>query len=380
MQTDMTRVILAWYMRFDVFAGLMAGFETVLSREWFSSAQEFFEQQASRDPANLKWKIERAFAQLRLVAMDMSGLFAKKGKGEISLEQFVVEHEKIGQRIKGYKSRMDPALQDPRFLITDFTGSRPPDPADIVNPYRPGTLYGGPLWVMNICTLDWYSIELMYMYQTALTMQMQPSAELGRKAFECCELFEAMEFSPQSPNGIILTCQASLGIACLFLPRDQKHSMWARRKLATIESHGYIYPYTFRTKMADIFRDRSCMHWWLANDEGYPPIIRSIRRFVQDRTSPAKDISTEDLRDMKAIFASLKIDDSKPSFTPSMDKGKGHETDVALATGQEWTESDLAEGDIGSAGQYDLGFSEGQGFWGEGQGGGVYGIPKPDFS
>lgn len=164
------------------------------------------------------------------------------------------------------------------------------------------------------------------------------------QSFACAQLFETVELYHESPPGTILALQASLGIACLFLPRDEAHAMWARRKLATIESHGlaafhlpqsypmfsythlriqyfspnlgrlllipvnrYIYPYTFRTKMSDLFRDRSCMQWWLPNNERYPPIIRSIRKFVEERTAPAVDVPTEDLKDMKTIFASRKF-------------------------------------------------------------------------
>jgi hypothetical protein len=94
--------------------------------------------------------------------------------------------------------------------------------------------------VINFCTIDWYSIDLMHKYQTALTMQTQPSQELGLKAYASCQLFEAVEFWPGSPNGSILACQASLGIASLFLPRDETHAMWARRKLACIESNGLV--------------------------------------------------------------------------------------------------------------------------------------------
>jgi hypothetical protein len=50
------------------------------------------------------------------------------------------------------------------------------------------------------------------------------------------------------------------------------------------------------------------MHWWLPNDEGYSPIIRSIRKFVAERTSPATDVPREDLREMKQIFSSLNLD------------------------------------------------------------------------
>lgn len=134
--------------------------------------------------------------------------------------------------------------------------------------------------------------------------------------------------------------------------------------------------------MADLFRDRSCMHWWLPNDEAYPPIIRSIRNFVEERTSPAKNLPAEDLRDMKAIFASLKLDDGKASVPPTIEKRAP--PNVAVARGQENYTSHNAMQDIGGVSlvegdTYDLGFDDGQGFWGGGQGGGAYGIPKPDY-
>jgi hypothetical protein len=238
MENGVTRVILGWYMRFDVFAGLMGGFEMVLSRDWFSYAYEFFQKQVINEPSNLNFKIEMSISKLRLIAMDMSTVFAKIGKGEISYEDFLQENEAVARRIAVWKTEIDPALQDPQYLVFDFTGARPRDPNDIVDPYLPGVLFRGPLWVMNISLLDWYSVDLMHKYQTALTMQKQPSEELSLRAFETCQLYEAIELFPESPPGIVLALQASLGIACLFLPRDERHAMWARRKLANIESNG----------------------------------------------------------------------------------------------------------------------------------------------
>jgi hypothetical protein len=78
MENEMSRVILGWYLRFDALASLMTGSEMVLDREWPSYAQDFFEQKVSRESTNLNWKIELVFAQLRLIAMDMSTVFAKK--------------------------------------------------------------------------------------------------------------------------------------------------------------------------------------------------------------------------------------------------------------------------------------------------------------
>jgi hypothetical protein len=91
---------------------------------------------------------------------------------------------------------------------------------------------------MNVSIIDWHSIGLMHKYQTALTMKMQPSAELSIKAFESCQLFESVELFSGSPPGTLLALQASLGISALFLPRDDKHAMWARRRLAAIEAQG----------------------------------------------------------------------------------------------------------------------------------------------
>lgn len=93
----------------------------------------------------------------------------------------------------------------------------------------------------------------------------------------------------------------------------------------------YVYPLTFRTKMAALFGDQSCMHWWLPNDESYPPMIRSIRKFVEERTSAARDVPTEDLRDMKAIFEKLKLDDGKTHIPTQRGKNMIPPAQVAVA-------------------------------------------------
>jgi hypothetical protein len=238
MENGMSRVILGWYMRFDAFASLMGGFEMVLDRKWLSYSEGFFRQQTLREPTSLSWKIELAFAQLRLIAMDMSTVFAKNRKGEITHDQFLKENDAVGERIAAWKTQMDPALQDTRYLVNDFPDAPGLGSDDIVNPYTPGIIYKGPLWVMNVGAIDWHAISVMHQYQTSLTMQTQPSSELVLMAYASCQLYESVELWPGSPPGTILALQASLGIACLFLPRDQKHSMWARRKLARIEAHG----------------------------------------------------------------------------------------------------------------------------------------------
>lgn len=95
------------------------------------------------------------------------------------------------------------------------------------------------------------------------------------------------------------------------------------------------------------------MHWWLPNDEYYPPIIRSIRRFVEERTSQARDVPTEDLRDMKAIFSSMKLDDGKTHIPLKGRKGTAGQSQIALFSDQSLKPNDIASErivDTGSVG------------------------------
>lgn len=50
--------------------------------------------------------------------------------------------------------------------------------------------------------------------------------------------------------------------------------------------------------------------WWLPLDEGYPRIMKSIREFIDYRTSDPQDSISADLRDMRGVFRALSLDDS----------------------------------------------------------------------
>ena len=59
--------------------------------------------------------------------------------------------------------------------------------------------------------------------------------------------------------------------------------------------------------MAELWGLPELRHWWLPNDEGYPPIVRSIRAFIEDRTQPRPQAQSEDVRNMRAIFSKMSI-------------------------------------------------------------------------
>ncbi|KAI4195449.1 MAG: hypothetical protein LQ348_002449 [Seirophora lacunosa] len=311
MENELGRKILAWYARFDLFAGFMSGYETVLGREWLGANERHHTEQAQRYPEDIHLQIEAGIASHRLIALDMALLFGKLKTGNIALPDFQRENDVLEARIKHWKQGLEPLLTDDRFLVTSFEGAPKRDPDDIVDPYRPGSFLGGPLFQMNLVLIDWLGTSIMHVYQTALILRRPPPPGLPDMALEVCRLFETVQYWPGSHAGSILSAQAGIGIAALFLPKDERHTMWCRRKLATIESQGYTYPPTLRAKMAGLWGIPEIVHWWLPNDEGYRPIVRSIRSFAEDRNPKTGSQTTEDLRAMKGLFDNLDINDSK---------------------------------------------------------------------
>ena len=240
--TEVQRKILAWYARFDLFAGLMSGYETVLGREWMLAYERYYTHQSYLDPSNLDYKIESNIGKHRLMAMDMAILFAKLPRGAISIQDFMRENQLISENISRWKQELDPLLLNSEHLVMSYDGAPERDPNDIVDPYKPGGLYKGPLFSINFMLLDRCAVELMHKYQTSLMLKQPPPPDLESLALELLRIFETIDYWPDSPPGAVLPAQASLGIATLFLPKDDRHIMWCRRKLARMESMGYDLP------------------------------------------------------------------------------------------------------------------------------------------
>lgn len=73
-------------------------------------------------------------------------------------------------------------------------------------------------------------------------------------------------------------------------------------------------------KMAEVFRDPSCAHWWLPNDEGLTPILQSIRTFADERNAAAVNAQQENIREVRHLFAKLEMGDQDADA-----KGKGRD-------------------------------------------------------
>lgn len=322
METDLGRRIFSWYARLDVTVGLMAGKETRLDRQWFEANATWYFNQINNDPEgdpDIENTLAYFVAANRLLGMDLAFLFAKFSEHDISEEAFRTEVAKVVERLDSMKREIE-LFNNDYYRVQEFPveQSRPLTPEDIVNPYIPGGLFKDALWPLNFMWTDWYSIEQMQKYQTALLLKEPLPEELEQLSLEQCRIIEAIERWPEAPNGAILGAHASLGLASVFLKRDARHIMWARRKFAAVERLGYIFPPSFRRNMAVLWgltrgrvgENEAVENWWLPNNEGNIPMLKELRRVVNERHENDKMSGMESLanvRDLKVIFAKLDI-------------------------------------------------------------------------
>lgn len=78
----------------------------------------------------------------------------------------------------------------------------------------------------------------------------------------------------------------------------------------------YIFPLTMRMRFSQIFQDPSCINWWLPDEEGLTPIVRSIRAFADERNANPVSEQTENLREMSSIFAKMSLGSHDDSLSP----------------------------------------------------------------
>lgn len=264
MEDELQRKILSWYSRFDLTAGLISGYETVLGRNWFCAREEYYRQQSEGHPDDINYKIETAIARHCLNAMDMALLLARHSREALGVEEFKIENEELSMRIATWEQHLYNLFDEVRcrqvqtFEIKNIkkraaAASVAADSKkdDVVDPYMPGGIGVGGIFLEGYCSLnlllmDWYGLDLMHKYQTALILQQsqpQPQPQkLSLIAWELCRMFEAIDRWPEAPPGFVLSTQASLSMAALFLPKDDRIITWCRRKLARIESLGYVTP------------------------------------------------------------------------------------------------------------------------------------------
>jgi hypothetical protein len=84
----------------------------------------------------------------------------------------------------------------------------------------------------------------------------------------------------------------------------------------------------FRAVLAALWQLPEIHHWWLPDGRDYPSIIREVREMTEERTTNPRDNFRESVRDMKAVFGKLNLDETESEASPA-----SVGTDVPQSTG-----------------------------------------------
>ncbi|QUC16962.1 uncharacterized protein UV8b_01203 [Ustilaginoidea virens] len=305
MQTAVGRACINWYTRYDCFVAIQGGFPTDLPKAWFNLMNEHYKSRMDADVDDISSKISLRSTRLRSISYDMSILYARGSRGQITSEDFAREHSKITDKLFQWKTTWDKVLADPDYLVTDFPYIKEPDPDDIVNPYTTGLLYHGLFFTTTLIHTEWASTMLMHLSQSPDMPSEKVFAEMAAHAYTVCQAFGAVESWPLKPKGALIPFMCCISIASVFLPQTPRNHMWIRRKFALLENMGFIQPTERRLKLAVLFRDPSCAHWWLPNEEGLTPVLRAIKLFADERNAAAVNAQHENIREVRHVFAKL---------------------------------------------------------------------------
>jgi len=229
--------IFLWYARFDVVVGILAGTEAILSRDWYVAKEQYDEEQAALYPDDSYKQLVLVASINRRFGLDMASLYAKLSRGMIPMDEFAEQNDKLGQTLERAKDILR-QFDDSEYTVYSYPNKQPLTEADIVDPYTPGTIHRGPLWDANYAWIDLLSTATMFKYQSMLTLQQPLLPELAQLALDQCRLIETIDRWPDRGNGHCIGFKNSIGMASMFLPKDHKHQMWARRKIAMMEWNG----------------------------------------------------------------------------------------------------------------------------------------------
>jgi hypothetical protein len=235
-ESDFLLKVSLWYIRFDLFVGFQSGGEAVLGRGWYEAVHQCYAQKSRDDPTDIGMKYEERFAYSRLVAKDSNDLFARTQKGLISPQDFMAQLPALKTKVEGLEKSIPAELLDPEWKVKDIPGKQ--HVGDIVDPYEPDVIWGGPLFTSNYLFLDIWGIVFMYNISECLAFRKPFPPELTETAYRAVQIFEAMCAYPDGPPGLLIEAQVSFAIAFLFLPKDQKTTQWCRRTFARIEASG----------------------------------------------------------------------------------------------------------------------------------------------
>ncbi|CEJ84648.1 hypothetical protein VHEMI03538 [[Torrubiella] hemipterigena] len=305
MQSSIGRMTLQWYVQYDVIVALLGAFPTALPDPWFTTAVRFYQEQIALHPTDVNWKIDELNASMYIIQRDMAHLYSRIAKQQIPENVAVLEHDTITRQLLEWKQSWDPSLVDSRFAVPEEALAGSAMPGDIVDVFTPGILFDNPLLSTTINTAHWHGQMLLHKTQHPLSTPDSIREELASYAYIICQIIASLEAWPKTPSGVLPMMHHNLSMAAYFLPRDARHIAWLGRRFALVESLGYVCSTTRREQVAVLLEQPLFRHWWLPNEEGFTPILKSIRAFAAERNSIRLTEEQELVREVGHLFRKL---------------------------------------------------------------------------
>ncbi|KAJ4387151.1 hypothetical protein N0V93_007740 [Gnomoniopsis smithogilvyi] len=327
LQTTTGRLILAWYTRFDLLVASLGILRTSLPRHWIEANDTYCQMRAFEEADNMQWIFEKTESQLGLISVDMCLLVSQRKTGDLTEDMFRIEQRNVAKRLLEWRETLHPVLTDPAHLVKTFAPASPVSQSKLFSYSTDHVpLYDGPLCFTTALICEWHSMVLMHLCQATEDITVKEPSILGdtaEHAMAICELIEAAGQWPTFPKDLLTMLHPTLIMAAMFLPRSTRHHMWLKEQFAGLESCGYVFPLTVRKRMAHLFQDETAVRWWLPNDQGFSPILQSVRAFADERSySPSSEQEGRHVQDMKHTFdalVGLRLQDPKMDSPESED-------------------------------------------------------------
>ncbi|KAM3512024.1 hypothetical protein MY11210_004350 [Beauveria gryllotalpidicola] len=307
LKTRIGQICLTWYSRFDAGMSFLRLTRSKLSRDWLSDAAAYYREKIKQEPNEIRWRAEERLIRLHIIRYDMSVLFSDAADGEMLESRFSEEHEQIAIQLKCWRDTWDSSLTTPDYAVRDYSWRPAPDADDIVDSCEPGVLFHPPLLSSTIILVEWHSLIILHksLAKTIPREKEKLMADLLLHSYAVCQLFEALGYWPATPKGVVSGLGVFLALVSFFLPRDTRHRVWLWRKFALLETMGSIQTLPFRSKIAKLFRDDNATRWWLADDEGFSPMLQNIRNFADERHNAADGGQLDYVQVMRKLFDKL---------------------------------------------------------------------------
>lgn len=242
LQSSTGRLILAWYMRFDLLVASLGSLKTSLPRHWIETNEVYCQARALAEVETMEWICEKTESELGLISVDMCLLVSRRKAGELAEDDFKSEHKQLASRLLMWRDTLPAVLTNPAHLVMASAPASPLHSSKLFTYFIDHVpLYDEPLCFTTAIICEWHSMVLTHLCQATDDILAEEAPMLGntaQHAVAVCEIIEAAGRWPAFPKDLLTMLHPSLSLAAMFLPPSTRHHMWLREQFAGLEGCG----------------------------------------------------------------------------------------------------------------------------------------------